>query len=273
MTSAEFAAFFAEVTAALGLRAAGYRRTRGSVEKRLRRRVRELGLGGFADYREYLSAHAEEWTWIDACCRITISRFWRDSALFDRLAATLLPERAAAAQARGQGCLRLWSAGCASGEEAYSLALAARIDLQPSFPELAVEVLGTDADPVVLARAKRAAYPEAALRELPRRFRERAFDRRGGECWLLPDYRAGVRFELADLRRDVREGPFDLICCRNAGLTYFDQTLERRLVRSFAKLLRPGGVLVVGVGEKLSDGHAGLALREPSVYVRVPDSA
>jgi chemotaxis protein methyltransferase CheR len=272
MSSAEFAAFFGDVSAALGLCEAGYRRTRGSVEKRLRRRMHELGLTGLGGYRAYLDVHPEEWTWLDACCRITISRFWRDAAVFDQMAAALLPERAAAAQARGQERLRLWSAGCASGEEAYSLALATRFDVEPSRSDLGLEVLGTDADPVVLGRARRAAYPVGALRDLPEPVRERAFERRGDEYWLLPPWRAAVHFELADLRRELPEGPFDLICCRNLAFTYFDEPLARRLERSFAELLRPGGVLVVGLGEELPGGSSDLTLREPCVYARATDS-
>jgi chemotaxis protein methyltransferase CheR len=179
-----------------------------------------------------------------------------------------MPELAATAQSTGRGSLRLWSAGCASGEEPYSLALCVWLDLEPRFPNLAVEVLGTDANEVVLARAARGAYPEAALRELPERFRGQAFERRGGECWLLPRYRAGVRFEQADLRGAVPEGRFDLICCRNVAFTYFDPPLQRRLTRSFAEALRPGGVLVVGLGERLPEGTPEFTSREPCIYAR-----
>jgi chemotaxis protein methyltransferase CheR len=265
---AEFAAFFHEITGPLGLSAAGYRRTRGSVEKRLGRRIRELGLSGLPAYRTYLSTHAEEWAWLDACCRITISRFWRDAALFGRVATALLPERAAAARAEGRPRLRLWSAGCASGEEAYSLAFAARFTLEPNFPDLAIEVLGTDSDPVLLDRAARAVYPAAALRELPERLRECAFELHGQAYSVWPHWRGGVRFELGDLRRTLPEGAFDLICCRNLAFTYFDEASRLRLSRSFAERLRPGGTLVLGKGEALPAGAQGLSLREPCIYVK-----
>jgi chemotaxis protein methyltransferase CheR len=273
MSSVDFGAFFGAAAASLGLRPEGYRRTRGSVEKRIRRRLRQLGLASFEEYRAYLGQHADEWAWLDACCRITISRFWRDAGLFDRLAAVFLPALAAAARARGERRLRLWSAGCASGEEAHGLALIAELDLKPAFPDLEVEVLGTDADPVVLARAARAAYPEAALRELPDRYRARAFERRAVTCWLAPSYRAGVRFDQADLRQAFPEGPFDLVCCRNLALTYFDEPLQRRLVRGFGEVLRPAGILVVGLGEELPQGLLGFSYLEPCVYERAADPA
>jgi chemotaxis protein methyltransferase CheR len=266
--SEEFGAFFAEIAARLGLRAAGYRRTRGSVEKRVRRRIRALGLNGLGAYRAYLDTNTREWSWLDACSRVTISRFWRDAAVFDRLAAVQLPERAAAARARRQECLRFWSAGCASGEEAFSLALAALEGVRPRFPELHLEILGTDADPKVLARAERAAYREGTLRELPARFRSRAFEQRGDQYHVRAELRAGVRFEPLDLRRELPAGPFDLICCRNVVLTYFEPSLASRLVRSMSALLRPSGVLVVGSGESLPDEHFGLVPIEPCIYLR-----
>jgi chemotaxis protein methyltransferase CheR len=269
----EFGGFFAQIAARLGLRAAGYRRTRGSVERRVRRRIRALALGGLDDYRAYLDQNAQEWSWLDACCRITISRFWRDADVFDRLAAVSLPDRAAAARARGQPGLRLWSAGCASGEEAFSLALAALEAVRPRFPDLRVEVLATDADPVVLARAGRAAYAEGTLRELPRRLHERAFERRGHEYHVRPELRAGVRFDLLDLRGELPAGPFDLICCRNLFLTYFEPSLASRLARSFGDRLLPGGILVVGVGETLPLGSFGLVPVEPCIYTRVADAS
>ena len=75
MKEAEFSAFFAEACARLGLRSEGYRRTRGSVRKRLTRRLRALGLAGLEEYRRWLDAQPDEWLWLDQCCRITISRF------------------------------------------------------------------------------------------------------------------------------------------------------------------------------------------------------
>jgi chemotaxis protein methyltransferase CheR len=268
MIDAEFKEFFAGVTQALGLSEAGYRRTRGSVRKRLSRRLRELGLESLGDYQRYLGAHAAEWNWLDACCRITISRFGRDGAVFDALLETYLPGCAAAAQAHGQRSLRLWSAGCASGEEPYSLGLGWHIALAPRFPMLALDVLGTDADPIVLERARRAEYSRASLSELPERFRQVGFESRGGRWIVAPRYREGVRFQEGDLRTGATEGPFDLICCRNLAFTYFHESVQRQVARAFARALVPGGILVVGRGERLPEGAFGLTLREPCFYAR-----
>lgn len=267
MTDEGFPAFFAEVCARLGLAPTGYRRTLGSVRKRVARRMRELGVAGLVGYRRHLAQQPEEWGWLDRACRIPISRFARDAPVYDALVRRLLPEQAAIARARRRRSVRVWSAGSASGEEPYGLAIAWRLELQPRFPELELAVLATDADPVVLARAARASYPGGSLRELPARFRA-AFQRRGDEWWLAEPYRAGVRFQRADLRSERPDGPFDLVLCRNLAFTYFDLPTQRRVASAFAAVLRPGGLLVVGRGEQLPPGCLELRRREPELYVR-----
>src|SRR5688572_26004693 len=142
----ELALFFHDVTAALGLRERGFRRTRGTVRRRLSRRLRALGLTGLAEYRRYLAAHGEEWSWLEQCCRMSISRFGRDAPVFAPLVGTYLPERARAAQARGEPSVRVWCAGSASGEEPYSLSIAWQLEVQPRYPDLRLDVLATDAD-------------------------------------------------------------------------------------------------------------------------------
>jgi chemotaxis protein methyltransferase CheR len=270
MRDAEFAAFFADACARLGLRAEGYPRTRGSVRKRVARRLRELGLAGLAEYRRRLDSQGDEWLWLDQCCRITISRFARDAAVFQALRERYLPERASAARARRQHHLRIWSAGAASGEEAYGLAIAWHLEQGPQFPELELDLLGTDADPTVLQRAANGIYPAASLRELPRPLHA-AFEPCGHEWRLLEHYRRGVRFAHADLRRECPPGPFDLVLCRNLAFTYFDEPTQRRLARAFAASLQPGGLLVVGRGERLPSDSEGLTEQAPEVYARSAD--
>ncbi len=107
----------------LGMRWPGFRRVRGQVCKRLRRRMAELGLRDLADYRALLETHPEEWTRLDGLCRISISRFYRDQGVWRTLEREILPRLADRARARGETRLRIWSAGCASGEEPYTLAL------------------------------------------------------------------------------------------------------------------------------------------------------
>jgi chemotaxis protein methyltransferase CheR len=147
------------------MRWAGFRRVRGQVCKRLRRRMADLGLRDPADYRALLKTHPEEWTRLDGLCRISISRFYRDQGVWRTLERELLPNPIDRARARGETRLRIWSAGCASGEEPYTLALLLALGeaLRGCWPE----ILATDADPHLLERARRACYPETSLRDVP----------------------------------------------------------------------------------------------------------
>ena len=267
MTDPELVAFLSLVAPRLGLRAAGFRRVRGTVRKRLSRRLAELGLD-LAAYTVHLETHPDEWQWLDRSCRITISRFGRDAAVFERLATHVLPERAAAASAAGRTRLRVWSAGCASGEEAYAIAIAYRAWIASTYPRLELDVLGTDLEPAVLARARRGGYPPGNLRELPSALRALAFEPRAGELFVRSEYRQGVAFARADLRAAAPPGPFDVVLCRNAAFTYFAEPVQRRVATELSGVLRPGGVLVLGAGEALPSGHAELSVEAPCFYTR-----
>jgi chemotaxis protein methyltransferase CheR len=237
----------------LALRWPGYRKVRRTVRKRLGRRLRELGLADLDAYRGYLHDHPEEWRRIDVFCRIPISRFYRDSGVFDRLGGQVLPELAAAARARGDGRVRCWSAGCASGEEAYSLKLAWERRVRPGFPEISLESLGTEVDAGLLARAEHACYPAGSLKDLPQGWREDAFSRDGELFCLRKAFKQGIRFQQQDIRDGLPAGRFDLICCRNLVFTYFAAPLQKRLLDEIAGALRHDGYLVIGAHEALPE--------------------
>ncbi len=175
----------------LGLRWAGFRRVRGQVCKRLRRRLAALSLKDLSDYRALLAADAAQWRQLDSLCRVSVSHFYRDQGVWNYLERELLPQLAVQAAARGETRLRIWSAGCASGEEPYTLALMFALGDTPKSCE--PEILATDADPHLLARTRRACYPGSSLRELPATWRA-AFERSGDEFCLKPAYRTPVRF-------------------------------------------------------------------------------
>jgi chemotaxis protein methyltransferase CheR len=225
----------------LGLRWAGFRKVRRQVCRRLRRRLDALGLADLDSYRAYLDAHPDEWRALDALMPITISRFGRDRAVFADLEDAVLP-----ALSSGRDVLRAWSAGCASGEEAYTVALMAA-ELGP------VEVLATDVDPAVRRRAREAIYSRSSLAELPERWRESAFERRGELFVLRPEPRRLVTIREHDLRTPPPPGPFDLVLCRNVAFTYFGGDLQRAVLAHLADALRPGGALVVGLHESLPE--------------------
>jgi chemotaxis protein methyltransferase CheR len=248
----------------------GYRRVWRIAGKRLQRRCAALGLGDLAAYRAYLETHAEEWQSVDAACRIPISRFYRDRDVFATVESLVLPEVARGASSAARTSIACWSAGCASGEEAFSLALAWWRAASPEAQGLAFTVLGTDADPELLARARRGCYLASSLHELPESLRSAAFEPVGNELCLRGDVRQRVSFELRDLRSSLPDGPFDLILCRNVVLTYFAKPLQDAVVAAMVRRLRPGGYFIVGRNESPAPG-SGLTSVARAVY-RLPIS-
>ena len=252
----------------LRLRWAGFRRVRRQVCRRLERRIGDLGLPGVDAYRAYLESTPDEWRRLDALCQVTVSRFYRDRGVFELLERCVLPELARDAAAR-EATVAAWSAGCASGEEPYSLVLAWERAIRPAFPEVTLDVLASDADETMVRRARAAAYGKSSLRDMPEAWR-REFVHRGDRYYLRPR----VRRLVTTMRHDVRDpppgGPFDLVLCRNLAFTYFDSGLQREVLRNLGGALRKGGVLVVGSHETLPEGAGGFApvCAQPGVYRR-----
>ncbi len=251
----------------LGLAWPGFRRVHRQVCKRIGRRLQALGLSGPAAYRAYLESHPEEWQVLDSFCRISVSRLVRDRLVFDWLARTVLPELAADAAARGARELRCWSAGCASGEEPYSLSILWRLELASRFPDLIFGIVATDVDEQLLERARLARYRRTSLREVPPAWIGAAFTRVGELFVLDPEFRRGVEFRCEDIRDRVPSGPFDLILCRNLAFTYFEPPLQCRTLARMLAVLRPGGAFVIGLREHLPEGASGVVAWAPELGI------
>lgn len=237
----------------------GFQRVRRQVCRRIGRRLTELGLGNPEEYRAFLEAQPLEWRVLDSFCRISVSRLMRDRMVFERLADVILPSLAEAALERRARELRCWSAGCASGEEPYTLALLWRIELAGRYPGLDLHIVATDVDRQLLERAAQGRYRRSSLREVPASWIARAFTPRGDWLELRDEFRHGVEFALQDIRERAPPGDFDVILCRNVAFTYFDASLQRRVLERLLAALRPGGALVIGLRERLPEGVVGVA--------------
>jgi chemotaxis protein methyltransferase CheR len=228
----------------------GFRKVRRQVCKRLNRRIRELGLADFAAYRRRLEADPAEWMAFDNCCVVTISRFYRDRSVYETLRERVLPEIAARAVREGR-MARIWSAGCASGEEPYTLKVIWDHDVAREFPEASVSIVATDVDETVLARARRGCFEPTSLGELPPRLIDQAFDLVGLLYCIKPRHREGIEFLPQDLRRGGPARTFDLVLCRNIAFTYFAEPLQHLVLRGMMDRLAPHGYLVIGTHERL----------------------
>lgn len=251
MKDAECQEFLDWALPRLGFRRAGFRRVRAQVCKRVGRRLHELGLPDTGDYRLLLDADPGEWAKLDSFCRITISRFCRDRQVFEWLEQAALPDLANRAIAQDRAVLRCWSAGCGGGEEPYTLRILWDLSLASRFPALRLDIVATDADPAMLARARHAVYQSGTLRELPESWVADAFTRARGEYRLRHGFRTGIRFLRQDIRQRMPRGPFDLVLCRNLVFTYFNESGQRRVLRRIARRMVASGILLVGRNEHL----------------------
>ena len=242
----------------LQLRWPGYRKVRRQVCKRVDRRIQALGLASVESYRARLEADPAEWAVLDDLTSITISRFFRERDVFTYLCETALPELHALVAPEP---VRIWSAGCAAGEEAYTLAIAAQ---QQRIP---VRIVATDWDEHQLQRAREARYSAGCLKDLPERWWMSAFEQRGDEFVLRDELRANVELLRQDIRRDMPAGPFHLILCRYLAFTYFDAQLQRKIAERLLMRTIPNGFLVLGKHESWPFDVSGLVETQPGLRV------
>lgn len=254
LTRVECVGFLQWALPHLGLRYRGFRNVRGQVCKRIRRRVDELGLPDVAAYRARLEADPDEWRVLRDLCVVTISRFHRDRHVWDAMRDRVLPVLAERARATGEGELRCWSLGCASGEEPYTASIVWELGLATRFPDLRLRVVATDTDPIVLSRAGEGVYPRATLRELPAAWIAEAFEAHGEEVRLRDRFRAPVELRLQDVRDALPAETFHLVLCRNSVFTYFDEAAQRTALGRVLSRLAPWGALLLGARERPPEG-------------------
>lgn len=239
------------------------------VQSRLGRRLRALGLNSFSDYCDLLDrAPGPELDAFVAALTTNVTRLFREPQHFDHLRAHVLPELVGRARAGGR--IRLWSAGCSTGAEAFSAA-ACLADALPEAPSLDVKILATDIDVSVLARARDAEFDESEMAHIPVDLRGH-FERTGRGT-----IRASERLRsLVVFRRLNLAGPwplkasFDAVFCRNVVI-YFNAETTRTIWEGLSRLLEEGGTLYIGHSERLT-GTASRAFAPAGVttYRRLP---
>lgn len=250
----------------------GYWRVRRGVKKRLRRHMQALGCQRLACYMEAIEAAPRRRSECLRRLSVPISRFMRDGEFWETLAARILPDLFR----RFDAPLAVWSAGCACGEEAYSLAISARSAGRVAPGDLPViNILATDRNPAGLARAREGIYPHSSFREMDPKRRARNFiPLRGGRRYRIrPALQSGIWWLCCDINSLPISGAFHMVLLRNNILTYVDRTGREQVLQHVLGHLRPGGVLVVGRRERLPTAVGGIRARYslPYVYERAPD--
>jgi two-component system, chemotaxis family, CheB/CheR fusion protein len=234
------------VKATRGFDFTGYKRS--SLERRVTKRMEDIGAESYDAYIDRLELHPEEFAHLFNTILINVTGFYRDPQTWDYLAGEVIPELV---QRRPQDApLRVWCAGVASGEEAYTVAMIfAGVLGEKGFLDR-VKIYATDADEEALQQGRAAAYSAKAVESLPQGALDKFFERSDHRFVFRKDLRRSVIFGRNDLVQDAPISRIDLLVCRNT-LMYFNAETQERILRRFHFALDPDGVLLLGKSEML----------------------
>jgi chemotaxis protein methyltransferase CheR len=245
-------------------------RKRAFISGRLGRRLRALGLSSFSEYCHLLESSDGDSERLMLVNAITTNHtaFFREPHHFDILVGSVLPA-IAAAQGNRNGRLRIWSAGCSTGEEPYTLAMVL-CEHRAMFPGWDIKILATDLDTNVVAHAAAGVYDADRLQSIPAPYLKKYVAVQPDCSGLMDDaLRSLISFAPLNLLESwPMKGPFDLIFCRNVVI-YFDKPTQARLFDRHAELLKPDGWLIVGHSESLLNVTDRFQLVGRTVYRRI----
>ncbi len=250
----------ARITTDGGFACASYRD--GCVRRRVAVRMRATRTLSYAAYDAYLAAHADEWPRLLDALTINVTQFYRNPEVFHALATRIIPRLW-----ESQTPVRVWSAGCATGEEAWTLALlvhAHATAMGANGAGVAPGILATDLDPIALRTAVRGVYAASALRDLPAALRHAYVP--GDPPTVAAVLRPLVVFAQHDLHAaQAPASGLSMIVCRNV-LMYFERAAQEAILQRFHAALAPGGLLLVGKSEALlGDARRWFAPEDPAV--------
>ena len=240
-----------QIQASVGFFCEGYKER--CLRRRIAVRMRARGVHTYAEYATLLATDATEYERLVDALTINVSKFYRNPDVWEMLARRIMPEL----WALPDSPIRIWSAGSAGGEEAYSASIMVHEYAREHGADAArFHILGTDIDRDSLAYAARAEYTDFAMTDIDAELRERWFDH-DGLYRLKAEARENVQFDTLDLIRDPFPAGQHLILCRNV-IIYFERAVQEALFTHFRDALVPGGVLVLGKVEALFGAPAGM---------------
>jgi two-component system, chemotaxis family, CheB/CheR fusion protein len=224
----------------------GYKRP--SLMRRMSKHMQTVHVDRFTDYVDYLEVHPEEFAVLFNTILINVTSFFRDQPAWDFLAGSVVPR---IIQNKGaDDFIRIWSAGCATGEEAYAIAMLMAEALGKEGFRQRVKIYATDVDEDALATARQAGYGAKEIQPVPEEFRQKYFDAVGSRYVFNSDLRRSVIFGRHDLVQDAPMSRLDLLVCRNT-LMYFNAETQGRILSRFHYALNADGFLFLGKAEVL----------------------
>jgi two-component system, chemotaxis family, CheB/CheR fusion protein len=225
----------------------GYKRP--TLVRRFMKRMRSIGVLDYLDYLDYLEVHPEEFTQLFNTILINVTSFFRDEPAWDYLAKEIIPQIMTGKKTDDKA-IRIWSAGCASGEEVYSLTMLLAEAMGASAFTQRVKIYATDADEEALNLARRGVYSEKTLKPVPVELRDKYFKQNGNEYTFRSDLRRPIVFGRHDLVQDAPISRLDLLVCRNT-LMYFNSEMQNNILARFHFAIKDDGFLFLGKAEML----------------------
>jgi two-component system CheB/CheR fusion protein len=221
---------------------------RSTLSRRVNKRMADVSIESFEDYMEYLELHSDEFAQLFDTVLINVSRFFRDKEAWDFVTSEIVPR--IVEKAGDSDPIRVWSAGCASGEEAYTLSMVFCEALGAERFRRQVKIYATDADEGALAQARQGAYAAGAVSDVPEELTERYFEHTANQYVFRNELRRSVIFGRHDLTSDAPISRLDLLVCRNT-LMYFNAEAQDNVLRRLHFALNPDGYLFLGRAELL----------------------
>lgn len=225
------------------------------LERRIQKRVYSTNSKNFDDYFKYLEQHSEELVNLIDVLTINVSNFFRDSLPFEYISKTIIPELFLTKTKEDDNSLRIWSAGCSSGEEAYSMAIIINEFLGKEESSILPTIIATDIDKKTLKRASEGSYGINSIGEVKHGILNKYFTKEGDQLKLTTEIKNKVQFSFYDLLNkklkvppDSIFGGFDIILCRNV-LIYFEPDYQKIIFKKLYGSLNQNGFLILGEAE------------------------
>lgn len=242
----EFETLLEYIKRSRGFDFTGYKRA--SLRRRLDKRIAEVGCRDYVAYTDYLEVHPDEFALLFNTVLINVTTFFRDAPAWEYLSEETLPRILAGKT--GDEPIRLWSAGCASGQEPYSLAIALAEIMGWEAFRARVKIYATDIDEDALTQARSASYSAREVHGMPAALLEKYFDREGERFVFSKDLRRSLIFGRHDLLQDSPISRIDLLLCRNTVM-YFNSEVQTGILARFHFAIKDGGFLFLGKAEML----------------------
>ncbi|OYT42057.1 MAG: hypothetical protein B6U86_01145 [Candidatus Altiarchaeales archaeon ex4484_43] len=226
-----------------------------SLKRRIRIRMNANNIHSYSEYIKFLTGNEEEYDKLIDTLTVNVTEFFRDPETYDKINVIVLPELTSRKRKEGRKIIRIWCAGCASGEEPYSIAILLREYLGDKIDDFIIFIRATDIDEKSLELARKGEYKSDVLKNMKKYFIRKYFERINDSYRIKDSIRNMVRFEKHDIISGKAQRYFDMILCRNV-LIYLSRDTQRDIFEMFHRALNNKGYLIIGKTETMHEQMA-----------------